>query len=68
MYAKLEKCEFWLRDGKFLGHLVNQDGVAVDPSKVEVVLNWERPTTVMEIKSFVRLARYYRRFIKASPK
>jgi hypothetical protein len=64
LYVKLEKCEFWLDEVQFLGHVVNKDGVAVDPSKVEVVLKWERPTNVTEIWSFLGLAGYYRRFIK----
>jgi hypothetical protein len=53
LYAKLEKCEFWLDKVQFLGHLVNKDGVAIDPSKVEAVLKWERPTNVTEIRSFL---------------
>ena len=64
MYAKLEKCEFWLDEVQFLGHVVNKDGVAVVPSKVEAVLKWERPTNVTEIRSLLGLARYYQRFIK----
>jgi hypothetical protein len=46
LYAKLDKCEFWLEEVQFLGHVINKDGVAVDPSKVEAVLKWERPTNV----------------------
>ena len=63
LYAKLDKCEFWLEEVQFLGHLINKDDVAVDSSKVKAVLKWERPTNVTEIRIFLGLAGYYRRFI-----
>ena len=56
-------CEFWLEEVKFLGHVVSKGGVAVDPSKVEVVMEWKQPKSVFEIQSFLGLAGYYRRFI-----
>ena len=64
MYAKFSKCEFWLTDVRFLGHMVSTSGVSVDPEKVEVVMSWERPKSVFEIRSFLGLVGYYRRFIK----
>ena len=56
LYAKFEKCDFWKEEVKFLGHVVSKDGVSVDPSKVEVVMNWKQPTTITEIRSFLGLA------------
>ena len=68
LYAKLDKCEFWLSQIHFLGHVVSRDGVAVDPSKVEAVLQWQRPKNATEIRSFLGLAGYYRRFIEGFAK
>nr|GEZ70747.1 hypothetical protein [Tanacetum cinerariifolium] len=63
LYAKFSKCEFWLQEVQFLGHVVNQSGIHMDPSKIEAVKNWKAPTTPFEIRSFLGLACYYRRFI-----
>ncbi|GKD70882.1 putative reverse transcriptase domain-containing protein, partial [Tanacetum coccineum] len=63
MYAKFSKCEFWLQEVQLLGHVVNQNGIHVDPSKIEAVKNWKAPTTPSEIQSFLGLAGYYQRFI-----
>jgi hypothetical protein len=64
LYAKFRKCEFWLTEAAFLGHVVFAGGVLVDPGKVKDVLNWKLPTDVSEIHSFLRLAGYYCRFIQ----
>ena len=64
LYAKFNKCEFWLTEVRFLGHVVSTSGVSVDPEKVEAVMSWERPKSVFEIRSFLGLVGYYRRFIK----
>jgi hypothetical protein len=64
LYAKLDKCDFWLKEVTFLGHVVSSKGIFVDPQKVGAVLRWERLTTVTEIHSFLGLAWYYRRFIE----
>ena len=64
LYAKFSKCEFWLTKVSFLGHVVSASGVSVDPKKVEAVMSWERPKSVFEIRSFLGLAGYYRRFIE----
>lgn len=64
LYAKFSKCEFWLKEVQFLGHVVNKEGIKVDPAKIEAVTNWERPKTPTEVRSFLGLARYYRRFVQ----
>jgi hypothetical protein len=63
LYAKFSKCKFWLDTVKFLGHTISSDGISVDPSKVQEVLDWKPPTSVHQIHSFLGLAGYYRRFI-----
>jgi hypothetical protein len=64
LFAKLKKCEFWLKKVSFLGHVVSADGIEVDPSKIEAVVKWERTTNIHEIRNFLGLAGYYRRFVK----
>ncbi|GKE42436.1 putative reverse transcriptase domain-containing protein, partial [Tanacetum coccineum] len=64
LYAKFSKCEFWLREVQFLGHVINGNGIHVDPSKIEAVNNWKAPRTLTEVRSFLGLAGYYRMFIE----
>jgi hypothetical protein len=64
LYAIFEKCEFWLDSVSFLGHVISGERVAIDPEKVKVVLEWTKPTSVFEIRSFLGLAGYYRHFIE----
>ncbi|CAN6721634.1 unnamed protein product [Malus baccata var. baccata] len=64
LYAKFSKCQFWLTQVDFLGHIVSAEGISVDPQKVSAVSNWEQPKSVTEIRSFLGLAGYYRRFIQ----
>ncbi|KAJ9560732.1 hypothetical protein OSB04_005892 [Centaurea solstitialis] len=64
LYAKFSKCAFWLEEVQFLGHIINREGIKVDPAKIEAVMNWEIPKAPIEIRSFLGLAGYYRRFIQ----
>ena len=64
LYAKFSKCKFWLKEVGFLGHVISEEGIAVDPTKVQSVTDWLAPTSVGEIRSFLGLAGYYRRFIE----
>jgi hypothetical protein len=63
LYAKFSKCEFWLDIVKILGHTISKDGISVDPSKVQEVMDWKPPKSVHQIRSFLGLAGYYHRFI-----
>ena len=64
LYAKFSKCEFWLTEVRFLGHMVSTSRVSMDPENVEAVMSWERPKSIFEIRSFLGLVGYYRRFIE----
>ena len=64
LYAKMSKCEFWLREVSFLGHIVSEEGIRLDPSKIEVIIEWKRLRNVTKVRSFLGLAGYYRRFVK----
>ena len=59
LYAILSKCEFWLEKVNFLGHVISQRDIAVDSPKIEVILEWESPKSIFEIRSFLGLAGYY---------
>jgi hypothetical protein len=63
LYARFSKCAFWMMEVPFLGHVILAEGIAVDPSKVQEVLDWKSPRSVTQIHSFLGLAGYYRRFI-----
>ncbi|XP_073268753.1 uncharacterized protein [Populus alba] len=64
LYGKFSKSEFWLESVGFLGHVVSKNGIEVDPQKVVAVKQWPRPVTVSEIRSFLGLAGYYKRFVE----
>ena len=64
LYAKYHKCEFWLDQVAYLGHIVSADGIKVDSAKVEAITDWPRPSTVIEVSSFLGLYGYYHRFVE----
>ncbi|GJR30525.1 hypothetical protein Tco_1106757 [Tanacetum coccineum] len=64
LYAKFSKCEFWLDSVKFLSHVINSQGVHVDPAKVEAIKSWSAPKSPTEVRQFLGLAGYYGRFIE----
>jgi hypothetical protein len=68
LYAKLSKCEFWLKQVAFSGHIILKGGISVDPSKIHDVLRWNAPTSVGDFQSFHGLAGYYQRFIEGFSK
>ena len=64
LFAKLSKCDFWLKEVSFLGHIVSAESIRVDPVKIEAIVNWKPPRNVTEVRSFLGLAGYYRRFVQ----
>ena len=62
LFAKLSKCDFWLKEVSFLGHIVSAEGIRVDPVKIQAIMNWKPPRNVTELRSF--LAGYYQRFVQ----
>jgi hypothetical protein len=68
LYVKLNKCEFWLKEVLFLGHIVSEGGIFVDPSKFKDVLSWNAPQNVLDIITFLGLVGYYIRFIEGFSK
>ena len=64
LFVKISKCDFWLKEVSFLGHIVSVEGIRVDPVKIEAVMNWKPPQNVIEVRSFLSLAGYYRRSVQ----
>nr|GFC60244.1 putative reverse transcriptase domain-containing protein [Tanacetum cinerariifolium] len=68
LYAKFSKCEFWIPKVQFLGHVIDGKGIHVDPAKIKSIKDWASPKTLTEIRQFLGLASYYRRFIEGFSK
>ena len=66
--AKLSKCAFFQHEVRYLGHIISAKGVSTDPGKVEAVASWQPPTTILELRSFLGFASYYRRFVEGFAK
>ena len=64
LFAKLSKCDFWVKEVSFLGHIVSADGIKVDPTKIKAIVSWKLPRNVIDVRSFLVLAGYYQRFVK----
>ena len=68
LYAKLSNCSFYQGRIHYLGHIIYEEGVTVDPEKIRAIMEWSTPKNVSEVKSFMGLSRYYQRFIEGFPK
>ena len=68
LYAKLSKCDFYRDRIQYLGHIISEDGIFVDPEKIEAIMNWPTPRNVTDVRSFMALTGYYRRFIEGFSK
>ena len=64
LFAKLSKCSFWQKSIGFIGHIVSDQGVSVDPEKIQTIRDWTHPRNATEVRSFLGLAGYYRKFVK----
>ena len=64
LYAKFSKCEFWISEVTYLGHVISAKGIAIDPEKVKAIVEWKPPKTVKQVRSFLGLASYCRRFVE----
>ena len=64
LYATFSKCQFWLDKVAFLGHVISAEGISVDPQKIKAIVNWKPPMNVFEVRSFLGLAGYYRKFVE----
>ena len=68
LYAKLSKCDFYRDRIQYLGHIISEEGIYVDPKKIEAIMNWHNPRNVTDVRSFMGLTGYYRRFIEGFSK
>ena len=68
MYAKLSKCDFHKDRIQYLGHIISEEGISVDPDKIEAIMNWPTPGNVIDVRSLMGLVGYYRRFIQGFSK
>ena len=64
LYAKMSKCEFGIKEMLYLGHIVDEEGVHVHMEKIQAILDWPTPKTMTELKGFLGLCTYYRRYVK----